>query len=72
QWHEKLLNLSFAFSAYEEPTIRNAAIKAIWQLADSNSHWEKVVEDRAVRFMKRILQREPTGEIFSDLYIKLP
>lgn len=44
QWREKLLNLSFAFSAFEEPTIRNAAIKAIWQLADSNSHWEKVVE----------------------------
>nr|CDS27488.1 protocadherin 11 [Hymenolepis microstoma] len=72
QWRENLLKLLFAFSAFEEPTVRNAAIKAAWKLADSSLHFEKVVEHHAVGLMKKLLQPKPTGEMFSDLYMQLP
>lgn len=44
QWREELLNLLFGFSAFEEPTVRDAAIKATCQLANSSAKWEEVVE----------------------------
>ncbi|KAM7535756.1 hypothetical protein Aperf_G00000097372 [Anoplocephala perfoliata] len=72
QWREELLNLLFGFSAFEEATVRDAAIKATSQLADSSTKWEEVVEDRAVERMRRILQPKPTSETFADLFVKPP
>ncbi|VDO04925.1 unnamed protein product [Rodentolepis nana] len=72
QWRDQLLSFLFSFSAFEEPTVRNAAIKAAWNLADSSSHLEKIVEQHAVGLMKRLLQPKPTDEMFSDLCVQLP
>lgn len=72
QRREELLDLLLGFCAFEESTVRRAALKATSQLADSHPRWEKLVEDRAIERLKHILQPQPTAEMFLGLLTKPP
>ncbi|VDK37327.1 unnamed protein product [Taenia asiatica] len=72
QRRDELLDLLLGFCACEDSTVRRAALKATCQLADSHPRWEKLVEDRAIECLKRILQPQPTAEMFVDLLTKPP
>ncbi|VDM32213.1 unnamed protein product [Hydatigera taeniaeformis] len=72
QRREELLDLLLGFGACEDSTVRRAAIKATCQLADSHPRWEKLVEDRAIEYLKHILQPQPTAEMFVGLLAKPP
>eukprot|EP00108_Taenia_solium_P005511 TsM_000679700 transcript=TsM_000679700 gene=TsM_000679700 len=72
QRRDELLDLLLGFCACEDSTVRRAALKATCQLANSHPRWEKLVEDRAIECLKRILQPQPTAEMFVDLLTKPP
>lgn len=67
QRREELMNLLLSFCAFDNTVVRKAALKATWRLADCQSKWEAIIEDRAIERLRRVLQPQPSVELLKDM-----